>query len=218
MKQTGSSAIFSIFYSMIPLLGFWIIEEYWGLQAGIVAAIILSFIEVAWIYYREKRFEAFAVWSAVLIVIMGAISWITNSAVLILLKPAIFEGIFAIIFIFTSIIGKPFMAIMAKKQLKGQPITAFHKEYFNGLNLRIGIFFLIHTMMTVYAALYGSRGMWVLVKGVLFYVLFFVFFAIEFVYSRFRAKRYHEKMELQQAFLESQSNMIEQMRRGSKNE
>ncbi|WP_372371480.1 inner membrane-spanning protein YciB [Candidatus Uabimicrobium sp. HlEnr_7] len=219
MKQpSGSSAMFNIFYSMIPLLGFWLIEKYYGLQAGIIAAIVLSFIEVAWVYYREKRLEPFAVWSAVLIVLMGVISWITESATLILLKPAIFEGIFAVIFLFSSFIGKPFMEIMAQKQLKGQNITAFHSMYFKGLNFRIGVFFLIHTILTVYAALYLSKDAWFFVKGILFYMMFFVFFAFEFVYSRLKAKRYREKMEGQYAFLQYQQDMVKQIREGKHNE
>lgn len=217
-QQSGSSAMFNILYSMIPLLGFWLIEKYWGLQAGIIAAVVLSFIEVAWVYYREKRLEPFAVWSAVLIVIMGFISWVTESATLILLKPAIFEGIFAIIFLFSSFIGKPFMAVMAERQLKGQTITTFHSIYFKGLNLRIGIFFLIHTILTVYAALYLSKDAWFFVKGILFYLMFFIFFAFEFVYSRFRAKRYHEKMESQYAFLQYQQNLAKQIREGKARE
>ena len=47
--------IFNILYSLVPLLGFWIIEEWYGLTAGIVAAIILGVGEIAWVFYKEKR-------------------------------------------------------------------------------------------------------------------------------------------------------------------
>jgi len=205
--------ILNLCYSLIPLLAFWIIEQEYGVEAGVIVAIILAIIEVVWIYVRERRLESFAVWSAVLIIIMGIVSWQTKDKMWIYLKPAIFEGIFAAIFIITSIIGKPFMLIMAQRQFgHDQPFNEFQLRYFRGLNWRIGILFIIHTALTVYTAIWYQDA-WAFVKLPLFFILFAIFFAGEFVYSRFTFRHYLERLQSQQDFLQYQKNMIEQIRK-----
>ena len=93
-----SSIIFNLLYSIVPLIGFWWIEDQYGLVAGIIAAIVLALLEVVWTLIKEKRLEPFSTWSAVLIVLMGVISWKLNNDVFIKLKPAILESIFAGLF------------------------------------------------------------------------------------------------------------------------
>jgi hypothetical protein len=77
------------------------------------------------------------------------------------------------------------MLIMANKQLKGVEFNEIQISYFYGLNWRIGVLFLLHTLLTVYAAFFLSTNAWFFVTGLFFYVLFFLFFLLEFCYSRF---------------------------------
>ncbi len=198
---------------MIPVIGFLCIEYFWGLEEGIIAAIILGIGEVAWVYYKEKRFEPFAISSALLVIIMGEVSWYSENRVIILLKPAIIEGIFASIFLVSSLMKKPFMLVIAKKQFGDASFSDFQLHYFNGLNFRVGILFLLHTLVTIYAAFYFSSAGYAFVKGVLFYIMFAIFFAGEFIYSRFfMRKRHMQEMADQQMFLEYQRRTIQKMR------
>lgn len=222
---TRSQLLFSLAYSMVPLLGFWLVEKHWtskygeiaGLKAGIVAALILAVAEVAWFYVRERRWEMFAVWSAVLVIAMGTISWNMHSSVVLRLKPAVFEAVFAAIFLGSSMLKKPFMLIMAKRQMRNVAFNDLQLRYFNGINWRLGLLFLLHTALTVYAALWMSMDGWAFVSGALFYILFFVYFLGEFCYARlvFRRKL-AEYYAGQRAFLDCQRAWIEQVRRPKK--
>ena len=207
-----SSLLFNILYSMVPLLGYWWVEESFGLGAGIVAAIVLGLGEVVWVYWKEHRLEPFSLWSAILVVVLGGLSWLMENDVMIKLKPAVLEGVFAGIFIVSSVLGKPFMVVLAQKQFKGMIQHPFQLIYLSGLNLRLGFLFLLHTFVTIYAAIWLSSAAWIFVKGVLFYLLFAVFFGIEFFYSRWQVKQYTQTQMHQQAFLEYQRNLIQQMR------
>ncbi len=208
-----SMLMFNILYSMIPLIGFWIVEEKYGLEAGIIAAIVLGVAEVVWIYIKEHRLEPFAFWSAILVVVMGGISWWLESSTIIRLKPAILEGVFAAVFLVSSLLGKPFMVIMAEKQFGNFIQNPLQMRYLNGLNVRIGILFVLHTAVTVYAAIWLSLSAWVFVKGILFYVFFAIFFVFEFLYSRFFMSRESQKILHQQVFLEYQRQMIQNLRK-----
>jgi intracellular septation protein A len=210
-----SQLIFNLLYSLVPLIGFWLVEKYWGLEAGIVVAIVLGIGEVAWVYWRERRWEPFSLWSAVLVIVMGIVSWQLESGKILLLKPAIIEAVFASVFIVSSIAKKPFMLLMAQKQFGKVEFNSMQLRYFNGVNWRIGLLFLLHTMMTVYAALWLSSDAWFFAKGVLFYILLALFFLGEFVYARFIVRpRMQREIENQRAFLTYQRELIERMRRG----
>ncbi len=208
-----SGLLLNLCYSIVPLIGFVLVEAIYGLEAGVIVAVILSLLEVAWVYWRERRWEPFAIWSAVLIVGMGALSWYTSNDVILLLKPAIFEGIFALILLFSSLMGKPFIMVVARKQFGSEDMfNDFQKEYFYGVNWRLGILFLLHTITIIYSAFYLSNEMYLLNVGAGFYIFFAVFFVGEFIYSRWRMKKQMEYMSRQAAFLEHQRNIIEQMK------
>lgn len=208
-----SRLLVNVIYSMVPLLGYWLVEVYYGLKTGVIAAIILALAEVIWVYVREKRFEAFSTGSAGLVIIMGGIGWYLESETMLRLKPAIFEGIFAFIIIGSSLLGKPLMLMLASKQFGKIELSEFHQQYFHGLNLRIGLLFAIHTLMIVYAALYGSAAMWAFVSSGLFFIMFILFLALEFLYSRRRLRKYVANVEKQRAFLEYQRDIISHIRK-----
>lgn len=214
MMPTRSQLLFNLLYSLVPLIGFWLVEKYWGLEAGIVAAIVLGIGEVAWVYMRERRWEPFSLWSAALVIAMGLLSWQLESGKILLLKPAIIEAVFAAVFIVSSLARKPFMLLMAQKQFGKMEMNEVQLRYFNGVNWRIGLLFLIHTAITVYAALWLSSDAWMVAKGVLFYVLLAFFFVGEFCYARFvmrpRMQRY---LLRQQELLAYQRVLIERMRK-----
>ena len=206
--------MFNLAYSMVPLLGFWLVEKYYGLHAGVAVAVVLALAEVGWVYYHERRLEPFAAFSAVLVIVMGLISWQMESTVILRLKPAIIEGLFAALLLVSSLFGKPFLLIIARKQLGQTEFNPLQLSYLHGVNWRVGLLFLLHTLTTVYAALALSMDAWAFIKGILFYALFAVYFAGEFAYSRWRAKRQHEQWQKQQAFLAYQRDIIRQVRSG----
>lgn len=206
-----SSIIFNLLYSIVPLIGFWWIEEKYGLVAGIIAAIVLALLEVIWTLIKERRFEPFSTWSAVLIIVMGVISWKLNNDVFIKLKPAILESVFVGLFFISSLIHKPFLLLVAKKQL-GNSLGDYQTSYLAKLNWHIGMLFLVHVLIIVYSAFWLSHNQWMFVTSVLFYIMFAVFFLIEFVVSRIRFFRYRKQLQSQQIFLQYQRDIIQQMK------
>ena len=211
-----SQLLYNLIYSMVPLIGFWLVEKFWGLEAGLIVAIALGISEVLVVYIRERRFEPFSSCSAILVVGMGIISWQTGQGVFIRLKPAVMEGAFALAFIVSSLLKKPIMLLLARKQFGDIEFDDFQIQYFNGVNFRVGLLFLLHTLITIYAAVWMSTDAWIFVRGVLFYILFFIYFIGEFIYSRFFLRKKAEKIAMQHAFLEYQKDIIIQMRKQGK--
>ena len=82
-------------YLFIFLIVFWLIEAYYGIEAGLLITLLLAILEVIWGYIREKRFEPFACWGVALILLIAIISWEFESEIFLKLRPAVFHGIFA---------------------------------------------------------------------------------------------------------------------------
>ena len=170
--------------SMVPLVVYWIIESNFGLIAGVYAAMAAGLIELLYTRIRYKHIDKIVLGGTVLVIIMGLLSLYYNSGIFIKLKPAIFEFIFAGVLFVSWIVDKPLMVVMAKKQAGGVIENSFQLKYLKGITLRLSILFLIHGIITVYAAIYLSTGQWILVKGVLFYVLSAAMMLGEYIYLR----------------------------------
>ena len=197
--MTGTNNIFiTTILSFIPIIVFWVVEENWGLQAGIIAALIAGILEVGYWWIKEKRLDKIALFSTVLIILMGIISYFTQSSFFIKLKPAIMEAILAIILIGSSIMGKPLLIEIAKKQLGNQLKDNYLlQEYLKGVNIRFAVAFLIHAILTAYAAMYLSTKQYTFFKIGGFYAYIALYFVFELIYGRVtmmgKAKKAHER-------------------------
>ena len=169
---------------LIPLALFYVVEKYYGLMWGAVVAVGASVIEAGVMYIKDRKLDTFSVINVVLISAMAGVSLWLNSDVFIKLKPAIIEFFMAALFFGSSMLGKPFLAIMAEKQTRQKVRSEFRKKLLAGLNIRVGVLFLIHGGLTVYSALAMSNEAWIFIKGVLFYILFGVYFLGEMLYIR----------------------------------
>lgn len=182
---TRKQIVRTLLISLIPLIIFWIVEAYLGLVAGLIAAMVFALGELAWFYFREHRIDRFALMSAILILVLGGISLIFQKGIFFKLKPAVIEGVFAAILLISQLMGKPLLLTMATKQHGKGMLEGPRGKYLKGVNLRLGLFFLGHAGLTLYAALALSTSGWIFVKGVLQMILLGVLLLGEFLYTRF---------------------------------
>jgi intracellular septation protein A len=180
--------------SLIPLVVYFIIDEFLGLYWGVIAAIIAGIIEVIYYQIKDKLWDKIAIASTALIIIMGLLSILLKSPVFIMFKPVIFEGIFGIMLIGISILKFPFIKDMMRKH-SGMEISADLEKHLHGMTLRMGIMLLIHAGLIAYVVFQYSKKEWIFVKGVLFYAFAGILFLFEFIYSRFFLRK---KLEMQQ--------------------
>lgn len=171
----------NLLVSLVPIIIFYVVEKYYGVAWGVIIAILSSIIECGYEYFKYKKIEPVTLGVLLLIVIMGSLSLYTGSGVFYKLNPAVYELAFALLFIGTSLWGTPILILFSKKQLKGVKLGESQIKHLKGMNLRIGIFFLVHGALTVYSALFLSTAAWAFIKGFLFYIMFFIYFGFEFL-------------------------------------
>jgi intracellular septation protein len=162
--QPKGQALSLLFGGLLPIIIFTVIEEKYGIIAGLIAGMIFGLGEIIYELLRYKKVSVMTWAGNGMLLGLGAISLFTNEGIWFKLQPAIFELLFFSILFFSWLMKKPFLKVMIEKQNPYLPETV--KEKLSGMTLRLSIFFLFHAILATYAALYWTTEAWALLKGV----------------------------------------------------
>lgn len=184
MKPTnGKQAALSFFFGgLLPVIAFTVIEEKYGVVAGLIAGMTFGFGEILYELIRHRKVATMTWIGNGLLLGLGAVSLISSEGLWFKLQPAIMEGLFALAMWGSCLIKKPLLVFLAEKQ--GQQLPEPIKLKLVGVTWRTGIFFAIHTGLAVWAAMDWSTTNWALLKGVGLTVSFILYLGAEVVYLR----------------------------------
>jgi len=196
MNNTNKKSMLKMmFISLAPVIAFIYVDEYYGPKAGVVAGITLGILETMFLYLTERHIDKFSLGSTLLILVMGSMSLATGNQLFFKLKPAIVNIVMVMLLIGSSIIRKPIMLLFAKKQF-GENFTPnqYMLSYFSGINWRLSLLLIFHTVLIVYSALYMSNATWGFITKGGSFILMGIYLVIELIYSRFiLPKRFAKK-------------------------
>lgn len=174
---------------LLPLIVFILADEIWGTRIGLVVALVFGVLEFFYTLIREHRADRFILADTLLLIVMGGISLLLDNAIFFKLKPAIIEAIFCVILGISVFSGKNLMLMMTRRYLKG---VQFPQAALDRMRVSIrNMFwiFLVHTALVAYAAFCMTEESWAFISTALFYIVFGVYFLLELLYWRLRAKR-----------------------------
>lgn len=189
MKQ--NTLLLSFLPGFAPILLYIAVDAFLGETAGLIAGVALGVGEFGFILFREKRVDAFTLVDTVLLVAMGAVSWLLSDPVYFRLKPAISGGVLALMMI-AGALGphRLFLPYMENKMGMGE-LPEFAARRMLAMIAGFGLLTLAHSALTAVAALWWSRAAWNFVAGALFWILAAVYMAawtIPALIARFRSK------------------------------
>lgn len=183
MKSQGYALLFG---GLLPVILFTVIEEKYGIVAGLVAGMVFGVGEILYELIRYRKIQTITWIGNGMLLGLGAVSLFTNEGVWFKMQSAIFELLFFGVLFFSWVLKKPFLKIMAEKQNPNIPEPI--KNKLSGLNLRLSFFFLIHAMIATYAAFYWSTEAWAILKGVGLTVSMILYMIIESYFLRQQLK------------------------------
>ena len=188
MQPPGKKqALAFLFGGLLPIIAYTVIEEKYGIMAGLIAGLVFGFGEVAYELIKYKKVSTMTMVGNGLLFVMGGISLFTQDGLWFKLQPAIFEFGFFIFLCGSVLAKKPFLKLMIEKQNPTAP--QFLKDQLSGLTFRLGLFFLAHAIIATYAAYYWSTESWAILKGIGLTVSMIVYMILEVVVMRLRLKR-----------------------------
>jgi isopentenyldiphosphate isomerase/intracellular septation protein A len=173
----------------IPLFVFIIADEIWGMKVGLIVAILIGLGEMVFTWIKEKRLDRFVLLDTALLVALSGISILLENDLFFKLKPALLELILAAIIGVSAFSPLNIVGSMTRKYMKGIELTATQERMFRK-NLR-NFFYIVlaHTALVIYSAFYMSSEAWAFISGGLFYILFAVYFGLELIKNKRRAKQ-----------------------------
>jgi len=171
---------------LLPILAYVLVEQVYGTIGGMIAGVVLGAVEVGWEYRRYGKVQGVTWLSSGLVLVLGGISLWEGEGVFFKLQPAIFLLVFALIFLVSSLLGRPFFVALAKKQNPG--LHPFLEERFHGINWRLGFLFLALSALSAYSAFHWSTAAWAALKAVGLPAGVFAYMLIEVLWIRLFAK------------------------------
>lgn len=164
----------------VPILIFILIDEVWGTIAGIVFAVLFGVLYLIYTYFKEKKLDKFVLVDTSLIVLLGGVSIILDNDVFFKLKPALVETILVAILGYSGFSSNNIILKMTSHYIKDINFSNSHIQKVTK-SLRVLFFvFLVHTILIYYSVYFLSDEAWAFISGALFYVIFGVYFIIEY--------------------------------------
>lgn len=145
-----------LFFDFFPLLVFFIVYKIWGIYYATGAIIIASTIQIAYLWFRYKRFELMHIITFVLLVIFGGLTIILHDAEFLKWKVSIVNWLFGAGFLASQL----FMKKTIIEYLMDKNLT-LPKKVWNRLNLLWCLFFFILGTINLWVLHYFSTAVWV---------------------------------------------------------
>ena len=174
----------------LPLIIFILADSIWGTNIGLIVAVVFGIVEFIISYLKEKTIDKFILLDLGLIVALGMVSILLENDIFFKLKPALIELVFCFILGISVFSPVNLMMLMTRRYMKNIKLDEEQVRQFNR-SLRVLFYiFLAHTILIVYSAFFMSKGAWAFISGGLFYLLF----AVYFIFEMFRARRKRKEM------------------------
>lgn len=173
----------------IPLFAFILADEIWGTRTGLLVAIGLGILELAWYWFKDRKFDKFVLFDTLLIVVLGVVSIVLENEVFFKLKPALIGVLMCAILGVSAFTPSNILLNMSKRYMKGMELNDQQYQQFRR-NLKI-MFWLFtgYTLLVFYSVWFMSKEAWAFISGGLFYIIFGAYFIYEFVWSYGRRRK-----------------------------
>lgn len=173
----------------LPLFVFIAADEIWGTTVGLIVAVVFGVGQLAFTYFKEKRLDKFTLLDTGLIVVLGGVSIIFDNDIFFKIKPGLIEIIMCVILGISVFTPVNILFSMSKRYMGDVEMNDAMVKQMKRSILFMFIIFSLHTVLVFYSAFYLSKEAWVFISGGLFYILFGVYAAFEFIRSWLKRKK-----------------------------
>jgi intracellular septation protein len=167
-------------YDLFPLLLFFAAFKFFDIYVATAVAIVASFVQVGWFWWRHRRFETIHLITLGTIAIFGGLTLFLRDDTFIKWKPTLVYWILAALTLASQVFGK---RTLVDRMLGAQ--VQLPRPVWQRLNLAWGIFFVALGALNLYVAFYfrpeldaaARQEIWVQFKvfGLLGITIVFVF-------------------------------------------
>ena len=155
----------SLLPGLFPLIIFIVADSLWGTKTGLIIAVFVGILEIAYSWIREKFIDKFVLLDIGFIIILGIVSILLDDPIFFKLKPALIELIFCAVLAISVFSPVNVMLLMTKRYMKNIDIDEDAIKEMNRNLKVILIIFIIHTGLIIYSAFMMSKEAWAFISG-----------------------------------------------------
>lgn len=145
-----------LLFDFFPILLFFIVFKMYGIFAATAVAIIATFLQVGFYWFKHRRFEKIHLITLVLITVFGGATLLLEDEIFIKWKPTVLNWLFAVAFIGSRFIGKKTIA----ERMMGNAIE-LPKNIWKHLNSSWAVFFVSLGFANIYVLYNYDTETWV---------------------------------------------------------
>lgn len=172
----------ALLFGILPLLAFVIMDSFFGMKSGLMAAVLLAGVELFYTLVKFGTIDSVTALSVFTVVLMSFLAWKKESEKIFLFQPVIISFFFGAYFTITYFMNEPILIVFFDKYAKDLMTT----EQFSMMNsplmrklmekstLTNGLFFFVHAGCTWFAAIKLNKWWWIAVRGIGFYFFMFL--------------------------------------------
>lgn len=147
-------------FDLFPIILFFIAFKFGDIYTATIVAMVATFGQILWVYYRHRKIDAMQWISLILILIFGSLTIFLHDKTFIQLKPTVLYWLFsAILFISSEFFKKNWIEILMGKQITLKTENT-HSVWLK-LNRAWSAFFLFMGALNLYIAFEFSEETWV---------------------------------------------------------
>ncbi len=173
----------------LPLFAFIIADELWGTKIGLIVAISSGVIEIAYYWIKDRKFDKFILMDTLLIIALGVVSIVLENDVFFKIKPALIGVLMCAIMGVSVFTPSNILLNMSKRYMKGIEFSDQQYQLMKKNMIVMFWIFVLYTILVFYSVWFMSKEAWAFISGGLFYILFGVYFVLEFLKTKIKQKK-----------------------------
>lgn len=187
--------------SFLPAIAYWYLEAHYPLKVAVIGGILLSFLEVSWEWFWNRKLHNISKINFLLMVVLGALSLFEENGAWFKLSPAIGLLVMGIMLGINLLLNnKSFlwktMQEMSQRQNKVLPLPPeLLEQVFLKLEKHLFWFLITNSFLLAGIAWFAPTNYWVFYKTIGLYIGFFIFLLVELFIMRISLKRKIKEMQ-----------------------
>ena len=143
-------------FDLFPVILFFITFKIYGIYAATAVAIVATFVQIGWVWFRHRKVETMLWVSLVIISVFGGATLILQDETFIKWKPSVLYWLFAVtLLVANAFFNKNLIRVM----MKGQVVLP--EKIWGRLNASWAAFFALMGVANLYVAFNYSTETWV---------------------------------------------------------
>ncbi|MEZ4319500.1 MAG: septation protein IspZ [Myxococcota bacterium] len=171
-----------LFFALLPLVAFYFVESWYGLKAGVAAAMAFSLVDLGAGWVRTRKLSRMTLFTAALVLGLGSMSLLSDDERFVLWSPVVGDLVFAALLLggLAWPGARSMLEVAWEEANPDDALDPVMRRFLRGMTVRFALNLGLHAALTGWSTT-ETREVWLFVSGPVQYGLFGVQIAIEAV-------------------------------------